>query len=154
MIEGAVAPAVPPPVMAAEASAVSCRNVSVRFVTDRRVVTAFDNVSFTVARGGFLSNAALVLDFLQLPVLSVAGDAADDGTGRGPRDGALAVLAGLVADDGADDGAGEGTGRGPVFGVGAIGLAAGVKEAREQQGRADAYRDKMTIRVHGCRWGL
>jgi NitT/TauT family transport system ATP-binding protein len=35
--------------------AIDCRNVSVRFVTDRRVVTAFDNVSFTVARGGFLS---------------------------------------------------------------------------------------------------
>jgi NitT/TauT family transport system ATP-binding protein len=36
-------------------AAIDCRNVSVRFVTDRRVVTAFDNVSFTVARGGFLS---------------------------------------------------------------------------------------------------
>jgi NitT/TauT family transport system ATP-binding protein len=36
-------------------AAIDCRNVSVRFVTERRVVTAFDNVSFTVARGGFLS---------------------------------------------------------------------------------------------------
>jgi NitT/TauT family transport system ATP-binding protein len=36
-------------------AAIDCRNCSVRFVTDRRVVTAFDNVSFTVARGGFLS---------------------------------------------------------------------------------------------------
>jgi NitT/TauT family transport system ATP-binding protein len=35
--------------------AIDCRNASVRFVTDRRVVTAFDNVSFTVDRGGFLS---------------------------------------------------------------------------------------------------
>jgi len=32
-------------------AAIDCRNVSVRFVTDRRVVTAFDNVSFTVGRG-------------------------------------------------------------------------------------------------------
>jgi NitT/TauT family transport system ATP-binding protein len=36
-------------------SAIDCRHVSVRFVTDRRVVTAFDNVSFAVDRGGFLS---------------------------------------------------------------------------------------------------
>jgi NitT/TauT family transport system ATP-binding protein len=35
--------------------AIDCRNASVRFVTERRVVTAFDNVSFTVDRGGFLS---------------------------------------------------------------------------------------------------
>jgi NitT/TauT family transport system ATP-binding protein len=35
--------------------AIDCRNVSVRFVTERRVVTAFDNVSFSVDRGGFLS---------------------------------------------------------------------------------------------------
>src|SRR5258708_2589579 len=36
-------------------AAIDCRNVSVRFVTERRVVTALDNVSFTVGRGGFLS---------------------------------------------------------------------------------------------------
>src|SRR3954451_763443 len=50
--------AAPPPAAsrAGEASkAIDCRNVSVRFVTDRRVVTAFDNVSFSVDRGGFLS---------------------------------------------------------------------------------------------------
>ncbi len=35
--------------------AVSCRNVSVRFVTERRTVTALENVSFSVANGGFLS---------------------------------------------------------------------------------------------------
>lgn len=35
--------------------AIDCRNVSVRFVTERRVVTAFDNVSFAIDRGGFLS---------------------------------------------------------------------------------------------------
>src|SRR5258708_13746595 len=35
--------------------AIDCRNVSVRFVTERRVVTAFDNASFAVGRGGFLS---------------------------------------------------------------------------------------------------
>jgi len=45
----------PPPVLAAEQSAVACRNVSVRFVTDRRTVTALENVSFSVERGGFLS---------------------------------------------------------------------------------------------------
>jgi NitT/TauT family transport system ATP-binding protein len=56
--EGAVAAAVPHPMAAeagAEALAVSCRNVSVRFVTDRRTVTALENVSFSVERGGFLS---------------------------------------------------------------------------------------------------
>jgi NitT/TauT family transport system ATP-binding protein len=54
--QGALAPAqnAAPPV-AAEASAVSCRNVSVRFVTDRRTVTALENISFSVERGGFLS---------------------------------------------------------------------------------------------------
>src|SRR5437660_2977882 len=47
-----------PPVAAgttAVTCAVSCRNVSVRFVTDRRTVTALENVSFSVERGGFLS---------------------------------------------------------------------------------------------------
>ena len=43
------------PSLAAEESAVACRNVSVRFVTDRRTVTALENVSFSVERGGFLS---------------------------------------------------------------------------------------------------
>src|ERR1043165_7018686 len=38
----------------AEAGAVSCRNVSMRFVTDRRTVTALENISFSVARSGFL----------------------------------------------------------------------------------------------------
>ena len=42
-------------VIEAADAAIDCRNCSVRFVTDRRVVTAFDNVSFTVPRGGFLS---------------------------------------------------------------------------------------------------
>src|SRR3954470_16062576 len=55
MIEGAVAPAASPSVKALETSAVSCRNVSVRFVTDRRTVTALENVSFSVECGGFLS---------------------------------------------------------------------------------------------------
>ena len=36
-------------------AAVSCRNVTVRFVTDRRTVTALENVSFEVEQGGFLS---------------------------------------------------------------------------------------------------
>jgi NitT/TauT family transport system ATP-binding protein len=57
--QGAVAAAVSRSAMAAEAGAealaVSCRNVSVRFVTDRRTVTALENVSFSVERGGFLS---------------------------------------------------------------------------------------------------
>jgi NitT/TauT family transport system ATP-binding protein len=53
--QGAIAPSAPPPIVAAEASAVSCRNVSMRFVTDRRTVTALENVSFSVERGGFLS---------------------------------------------------------------------------------------------------
>jgi NitT/TauT family transport system ATP-binding protein len=54
MLAQDVAPAVSLP-MAAEASAVACRNVSVRFVTDRRTVTALENISFAVERGGFLS---------------------------------------------------------------------------------------------------
>jgi NitT/TauT family transport system ATP-binding protein len=37
-----------------EASAVVCQNVSVRFITDRRTVTALDNISFSVEAGGFL----------------------------------------------------------------------------------------------------
>src|SRR6266850_3827426 len=52
--QGAVAP-MPLAAVAAEASAVSCRNVSVRFVTDRRIVTALENISFSVERGGVLS---------------------------------------------------------------------------------------------------
>ncbi|SED10539.1 NitT/TauT family transport system ATP-binding protein [Rhizobiales bacterium GAS188] len=36
-------------------SAVACQNVSVRFVTERRTVTALDSVSFSVETGGFLS---------------------------------------------------------------------------------------------------
>ena len=35
--------------------AVVCRNVTVRFITDRRAVTALENVSFSVEKGGFLS---------------------------------------------------------------------------------------------------
>jgi NitT/TauT family transport system ATP-binding protein len=38
-----------------DANAVSCQNVTVRFVTERRTVTALENVSFSVERGGFLS---------------------------------------------------------------------------------------------------
>ena len=39
----------------AAAAAVACDGVTVRFVTDRRTVTAIENVSFAVERGGFLS---------------------------------------------------------------------------------------------------
>src|SRR5260370_182260 len=53
--QGALAPAAPPPAMVTEASAVTCRNVSVRFVTDRRTVTAVENISVSVEPGGFLS---------------------------------------------------------------------------------------------------
>src|SRR3954464_10903715 len=55
LAQDAVATAAPPPATGAEASAVACRNVSMRFVTDRRTVTALENVSFTIERGGFLS---------------------------------------------------------------------------------------------------
>ena len=41
--------------MRAPSHAVACQNVTVRFVTDRRTVTALENVSFDVAAGGFLS---------------------------------------------------------------------------------------------------
>ena len=40
---------------AAAGMAVACRNLSVRFITERRMVTALDNVSFSVENGGFLS---------------------------------------------------------------------------------------------------
>ena len=36
-------------------TAVACDNVTVRFVTDRRTVTAIENVSFALEAGGFLS---------------------------------------------------------------------------------------------------
>ena len=39
----------------AAAPAVACDGVTVRFVTDRRTVTAIENVSFALERGGFLS---------------------------------------------------------------------------------------------------
>src|SRR5947207_13604649 len=55
MLAESVASAVPPPAMAGDASAVACRNVSMRFITDRRAVTALKNISFSVERGGFLS---------------------------------------------------------------------------------------------------
>jgi NitT/TauT family transport system ATP-binding protein len=48
------APALRPAAVSAE-KAVECRNVSVRFITERRTVTALDDVSFTVEAGGFLS---------------------------------------------------------------------------------------------------
>jgi NitT/TauT family transport system ATP-binding protein len=51
----AVAPAVSSPAVMADASAVACRNVSMRFITDRRTVTALENVSFSVELGGLLS---------------------------------------------------------------------------------------------------
>jgi NitT/TauT family transport system ATP-binding protein len=35
--------------------AVACRNVSMRFITERRTVTALDDVSFCVETGGFMS---------------------------------------------------------------------------------------------------
>jgi NitT/TauT family transport system ATP-binding protein len=52
MLAQAAAPKFTP---AAAGEAVACRNVSVRFVTDRRTVTALENISFSVDRGGFLS---------------------------------------------------------------------------------------------------
>ena len=55
MLAPDLAPAASPPPVAGEASAVACRNVSMRFVTDRRTVTALENVSFSVERGGIMS---------------------------------------------------------------------------------------------------
>jgi NitT/TauT family transport system ATP-binding protein len=39
----------------ASATAVECRDLTVRFVTERRTVTALERVSFSLERGGFLS---------------------------------------------------------------------------------------------------
>ena len=36
-------------------SAVACRDVSMRFITERRTVTALEDVSFSVESGGFMS---------------------------------------------------------------------------------------------------
>jgi NitT/TauT family transport system ATP-binding protein len=55
MTQAASATAAPVGVGETADAAIDCRNCAVRFVTERRVVTAFDNVSFSVARGGFLS---------------------------------------------------------------------------------------------------
>jgi len=55
MLAAEQAVATPPPSVAAKTSAVACRNVSMRFITDRRTVTALENISFSVERGGFLS---------------------------------------------------------------------------------------------------
>ena len=55
LTEAAISPATAVTAGDSADAAIDCRNCSVRFVTDRRVVTAFDNVSFTVGRGGFLS---------------------------------------------------------------------------------------------------
>src|SRR6476661_3690190 len=55
LAQDALASMAPPPMLAGEARAVACRNVSMRFVTERRTVTALENVSFSVERGGFLS---------------------------------------------------------------------------------------------------
>jgi NitT/TauT family transport system ATP-binding protein len=41
--------------MRAPSNAVACQNVTVRFVTDRRTVTALQDVSFDLSPGGFLS---------------------------------------------------------------------------------------------------
>lgn len=41
--------------MLASATAVECRDLTVRFVTERRTVTALERVSFSLERGGFLS---------------------------------------------------------------------------------------------------
>src|SRR3954453_11656513 len=54
LAQDAVAPAITSPALR-EASAVSCRNVSMRFVTDRRTVRALEDISFSVERGGFLT---------------------------------------------------------------------------------------------------
>ena len=55
MSVAALAAAAPSRRVAAEEAAVVCRNLSVRFITDRRTTTALDNVSFSLGRGGFLS---------------------------------------------------------------------------------------------------
>ena len=44
-----------PPAHAAAAPAIVCERVTVRFVTDRRTVTALENVSFEIPEGSFLA---------------------------------------------------------------------------------------------------
>jgi len=39
----------------AHSTAIDCRDLTVRFITERRTVTALERVSFTVDRGGFLA---------------------------------------------------------------------------------------------------
>ncbi len=54
-LHGTVAETARPGAASQAGGAVVCRNVSVRFVSDRRTVTALENVSFSVEKGGFLS---------------------------------------------------------------------------------------------------
>jgi len=51
----AVTAARPAPASAPAEAAIACRNVAVRFVTERRTVTALEDVSFEIAAGSFLS---------------------------------------------------------------------------------------------------
>jgi NitT/TauT family transport system ATP-binding protein len=55
MAMAATAGTEPPPGPAARHTAIACTGVTVRFVTERRTVTALDNVSFEVAEGSFLT---------------------------------------------------------------------------------------------------
>ena len=55
MSAGAAAARVLPAATGGEAPALVCRNLSVRFTTDQRAVTALQDISISVAQGGFLT---------------------------------------------------------------------------------------------------
>src|SRR6186997_1787122 len=87
-------PATRPPAVAGETSAVSCRNVSMRFVTDRRTVTALENISFSVERGGFLSLLG-PSGCGKSTLLRIADDRAGFGVRHVAAGGAAEALAGI-----------------------------------------------------------
>jgi NitT/TauT family transport system ATP-binding protein len=99
-------PARPATAPSGTGGAVVCRNVTVRFVSDRRTVTALENVSFSVERGGFLSllgpsgcGKSTLLRVVADLVEPTSGDVSV--LGMSPRDARLRRSLGFVFQDAA-----------------------------------------------------
>jgi NitT/TauT family transport system ATP-binding protein len=102
----AAEPARHAPASSGAGGAVVCRNVTVRFVSDRRTVTALENVSFSVERGGFLSllgpsgcGKSTLLRVVADLVEPTSGDVSV--LGMSPRDARLRRSLGFVFQDAA-----------------------------------------------------
>ena len=94
------------PALSGAGGAVVCRNVTVRFVSDRRTVTALENVSFSVEQGGFLSllgpsgcGKSTLLRVVADLVEPTSGDVSV--LGMSPRDARLRRSLGFVFQDAA-----------------------------------------------------